>query len=77
MEFKEELKTNLIPRVELMVEKETAHLKNLKDAKERLSKYWFRVGLSDAELDNMIETSENSLRHLKVRLKEYIEYLNK
>ena len=77
MEFKEELKINLIPRVEAMVEKEIIHLKRLKDFKEETSTWFFRVGLSDSEIDSMITVSENSLRHLKIRLKEYIEYANK
>jgi hypothetical protein len=60
-----------------MVVKESAHLKMLKDFKEKISGYWFRVGLSDVEIDSMISVSENSLRHLKIRLNEYIEYSNK
>ncbi len=62
LSFKEQMKQNIIPRVQEMAEKEKEHLNWLID---------------NNAPKNMIETSQHYLSHFKQRYKEYIEYVNK
>jgi len=67
-DFKEEMRTNFIPRVECMIEKEEAHLKAIES---------YKGSVANSFYEECKKTSINSLNHLKIRLLEYKEYVKK
>lgn len=75
------MKKEFIPEIEKMAEKEAAHLEYMLEVKERMVMNnffaFFPIGLGAIEIENMIERSRSTLKHLKFRMNEYIEYANK
>lgn len=80
-EIQENMKNNLIPRLEDMIDKEEKHLEYLKEEKEKFSqinifnsifKLFNTFDIEDIE--NMIKVAEKNINHLKGRLKGYTEY---
>lgn len=59
--FAQQIEQNIIPRIKMLVQKESVHLEWLKN--------------NDAP-DYMIDGSELFLSHCNLRLEDYIEYLN-
>jgi len=69
--FKEEMLTNFIPRIGIMIEKEKKHIKYLEEHKK-----YFPISL-EYHIVDMIETSKKMLEHLEKRYQEYIDYVEK
>lgn len=75
------MKKEFIPSIEEMIEKESAHLTYMMDARDRIKA---KDGLSifaplhaEYEMDLMIARCKFSLNHLRSRLLDYTEYANK
>ena len=82
--FITELRDNFIPRVEIMLSKEEEHLDNLKhrkvlqddESKFNLFRFFgWPSDLKNIEIDSMIDYSQQMVDHLKMRLREYQEYV--
>lgn len=65
-DFKEELKTNFIPRLREMIKKENEHIAYLNKMLKNHDNQWYLVDISEAE---------TFLNHLKIRLTEYENYV--
>ena len=71
-----EFTENFIPRIKVMIEKEEAHIKSLKEKKEKIENFsclrrpFYSTGL----IEECILESEVHLHRLKNSLTEYIEY---
>jgi hypothetical protein len=84
MKFKEELISDLIPRVEVLVKKEKSHLEFLKSEKDNvlnmspIKRFFKGLTFYNFEmLNEMIDNSEYMLSHLTLRLNEYKQYASK
>jgi hypothetical protein len=62
-DFKEQLRNDFIPRVKAMIIKEKQHID------------WLGDFPTTNHIDSMIQDSNQALKHLEYRLKEYEEYV--
>ena len=67
--FKTQMREEFIPTIEELIKKEEAHLKFLQKSLEKLVHSGHSV-----DIDEMIEHTEGSIKHLKHRLGQYQEY---
>ncbi len=67
--LKEKFKDSLIPTVQRMIEKESAHLEKMQKAVEEHPHI--------LQAHQFVERSKKDLAHYKTRLKEYQEYTEK
>ena len=74
--FKKQLINDFIPQIKKMIKKEEEHFQQLKKYKEKYFNKTFNF-ISLFNIDDMINKSSEILNHLKIRLKEYIEYSEK
>lgn len=81
MDFLEQMETDIIPRVGIMIKKEKEHINHLKYKKEVISNhrflYIFKVPMYSTimMIDDCIKKSEEILNNLEMRHFEYIEYV--
>lgn len=68
-DFKKQMRDEFIPTIEELVKKEETHLKFLQKSLDKLVHSGHSV-----DIDEMIERTEASIKHLKHRLLEYQEY---
>lgn len=84
VKFKQELKTDFIPAIERMIEKEKTHLAFLEKSHEKMkglpliSNFLMNryAKFSKYTIDDMIAYSEKHLFMLEKRLTEYQDYAN-
>lgn len=78
MTTKENIFVKIIPRVEVLLEKEKKHLDSLISLKNQLlkeSKRWFNTVSKKQiiDIENMIDTTKDMVSHIELRLDEYKE----
>ena len=76
------MEKSFIPHVGVMIKKEKEHLNHLKYKKEMAKNnrflFIFRRPMHStiSIIDDFIKNTEESIKHLEIRHKEYIEYVN-
>jgi hypothetical protein len=74
-----EFANNYIPRIKLMIEKEEAHIKSLREKKTKIENFsWIRrLFYSTSIIEECILENEVHLHRLENSLAEYVEYHKK
>ena len=69
-DFKKQMRDEFIPTIEELIKKEKVHIKFLQKSLEKLVHSGHSV-----DIDEMIERTEESVKHLKHRLAQYQNYV--